>query len=138
MVGAKTKSGLPKILCLIGSIFLLVMAIFHGSGFNYVSSAISETNAEEFLKEIVPVLFAHPSIHLIGLAAFGILSLFLKQEATKILMLLSFIVLTDAFLAFYLGGILPGILLMIPTFSFAIAGFYLKQAYTGDHAIPHN
>ncbi len=138
MVVAITKSKVPKVLCLIGSIFLLVMAIFHGSGFNYVRSTINESNAEEFLKEIVPVLFAHPSIHLIGLAAFGMLCLFLKQEAAKILMLLSFIVLTDAFLAFYLGGILPGVLLMIPTFSFAIGSFYLKWDYIDEHAILHD
>lgn len=97
------------------------MAVFHGSGFYYVSEAITKSDAEGFLKEIVPILFAHPLIHLVGLAAFGILAFFLKHEAKKVLLLLSALIGIDAVLAFYLGGLLPGILLIVAAIFFIIA-----------------
>lgn len=103
------------------------MAIFHGSGFSYINETIMKSNADGFLKEIVPVLFAHPSIHLIGLAAFGILALFLERETKKVLTLLSLIVFVDALLAFYLGGTLPGMLLVVATLCFLVASYVLKR-----------
>jgi len=121
------KSKTVKILSISGSSLLLIMALLHGSGLVYVSSAIAESNAEDFLKDIVPVLFAHPSIHLIGLAAFGILTLFLSHEGKKVLWLLAVPVIIDAALAFYLGGIVPGILLTIAALCFFCAGFVKKQ-----------
>lgn len=111
-----------KTLCIIGSVLLLVMAAFHGSGYAFVTEAILESNAEDFLKQIVPALFVHPSIHLVGLAAFGILALFLKQ-ANKVLILLAILVIADAALAFYLGGVLPGVMLLATASSFAVAGY---------------
>ena len=83
MVKQKTKSKTSRILILIGSILLFIMAIFHGSGLFYVSDLMNESNAEVFLKEIIPVLFAHPSIHLIGLTALGITTLYLKYDSKK-------------------------------------------------------
>ena len=123
MVKVKTKSKKSRVLILIGSLLLVIMAIFHGSGFFYVSKAINESNSEEFLKEIVPVLFAHPSIHLIGLSSFGFLTLFLQHDAKKLLLLLSLIVLMDGILAFYLGGMLPGALLSVSAICFFITRF---------------
>lgn len=127
MVERKTKSKKSRVLILIGSILLTIMAVFHGSGFVYVSDAISKSNSEDFLKEIVPVLFAHPSIHLIGLASFGFLTLFLQYDAKKILFLLSAFVFIDGILAFYLGGIIPGALLSASALCFSIAGFKIDQ-----------
>lgn len=119
----KSKSKVYKILCVSGSVLLIIMAIFHGSGFLYISETIVQSNTEEFLKEIVPVLFAHPSIHLLGLAAFGFLALSLQKESKKVLFLLSLIVIIDGLLAFYLGGILPGVLLSIAAICFINAGY---------------
>ncbi len=117
-----SKSKANKISGVIGSSLLLVMALFHGSGFSFVRETILESNSKDFLKEIVPVLFAHPSIHLIGLAAFGILSITIEKKASKkVLLLLSLLILADALLAFYLGGILPGILLSVATLCFVLA-----------------
>ena len=99
------------------------MAILHGSGFSYVSETIMQSNTDEFLKEIFPVLFAHPSMHLVGLAAFGILALYLKKESKKVLYLLSLMVIADSLLAFYLGGVLPGVLLMAAALCFITAGY---------------
>jgi hypothetical protein len=121
MESQKKTSKVFKVLCIVGSSLLLVMAIFHGSGFFYVKELITQSNAEGFLKDIVPVLFAHPSIHLIGLAAFGILALSLGKEAKKVLWLLSLFIIVDALLAFYLGGILPGFLLIAPALCFIMA-----------------
>ncbi len=125
MVEQKTKTS--KILILIGSILLIIMAIFHGSGYFFVSDSIKESNADGFLKEIVPVLFAHPSIHLFGLSALGILTLYLKYEAKKILLLLTVLVIIDAILAFSIGGLIPGLLLTIPVVCFSIAGFNINK-----------
>jgi len=108
---ANTKR-ISRGLCIAGSLLLFIMGLFHGSGFFYVNEAIQESNAEEFLKDIVPALFAHPSIHLIGLAAFGILAVFLEQDLRKVTWLLALLIVLDAFLAFYLGGIRAGILLL--------------------------
>jgi len=127
MAKTRKKSKTFRILCLAGSILLFTMAIFHGSGFSYVQDTINESNSEGFLKEIVPILFAHPSIHLIGLAAFGILTLFLDNEMKKILIVLSSLVFIDALLAFYLGGTIPGILLSLAALCFIIAGFILNR-----------
>jgi hypothetical protein len=126
----KTTNGKPKayiILSLIGSMILLVMAVFHGSGSSYINESIMKSNADGFLKEIVPVLFAHPSIHLVGLSAFGILALFLEKDAKKVLALLSLIVVVDALLAFYLGGTLPGMLLVAAALCFILANYVLKR-----------
>lgn len=117
-----------KILCVSGSVLLLVMAAFHGSGISYVSDIMSKSNAEPFLKEIMPVLFAHPSIHLIGLAGFGILAIFLSQDAWKVLALLAIAVAADAALAFYLGGVIPGVLLMAAALCFGLAGGGLSRS----------
>jgi len=111
-----------KTLCWIGSVLLLFMAAFHGSGLLYISDLIQQSNAEDFLKDIVPVLFLHPSLHLASLAGFGILAIFLTQDAGKVLFVLSLIVLVDAGLAFYLGGWLPGSLLTAAALCFGIAG----------------
>lgn len=123
MTDTKRISKTAKVFCLIGSIFLLIMGSFHGSGFFYVQEAIEKSNAETFLKDIVPVLFAHPSIHLIGLASFGVLTLFLEKDLRKVTWFLATLILIDALLAFYLGGVLPGVLLALAASSFIFAGF---------------
>jgi len=123
----KNPTKISKGLILIGTMLLVVMAIFHGSGIFYVSEAIAVSNSEIFLKDIVPVLFIHSSIHLLGLASFGVLALFLQQEVKKVLIMLSILSLIDALLAFYLGAIFPGVLIMIPTFCFCLAFFLIKK-----------
>lgn len=127
MTNKKRISKVSKILCLIGSSLLLIMGAIHGSGFFYVSETIEKSNAEEFLKDIVPALFAHPSIHLAGLSAFGILALFLKQDLRKVTWLLAALVGLDALLGFYLGGTIPGSLLLIAAICFVVAGLKDKS-----------
>ncbi len=124
----KSLSRTAKIFCVAGSVLLLFMAAFHGSGISYVSDIMSKSNAEPFLKEIMPALFAHPSIHLIGLAAFGILAVFMTQDAPKVLVLLAIAVAADAALAFYLGGVIPGVLLMAAALCFGLAGGGLSRS----------
>ncbi|MEM6765506.1 MAG: hypothetical protein AAF655_11285 [Bacteroidota bacterium] len=114
-------------LCIIfGSILLLLMAGFHGSGLGFVSDAIKESDASGFLKDIVPVLFLHPSIHLTGLAVLGLLPLFMNQEGRKVLWVLTVLILIDSGLAFFLGAILPGILLTIAAITFLFAGVLIQ------------
>lgn len=100
---------------------LLVMAAFHGSGYSFVSGAIAESNASAFLKDVVPAIFMHVSIHLVGLSAFGFLALFLKHNARGLVALLAAVVMADAILAFYMGGAVPAALLTSAALCFAVA-----------------
>lgn len=120
----------PKIArncCITASLLLLFMAVFHGSAFFYVKESIVNSNAEEFLKDIVPVLFAHPSVHLVGLAAFGFSTLSLGPTAWKVRRILVLLIALDAALAFYLGGMIPGLLLLTAAGCVAV-GSWGRQA----------
>lgn len=117
-----------KALALLGIFLLLGMAGLHGSGFFLVKGAIEESNASGFIKSIVPVLFAHPSIHLLGMAAFGILGWFQPVVAKPIWGVLAGIVLADALLAFILGGWLAGGLLAAAAGCFIVAGQVRDEA----------
>lgn len=97
------------------------MAIFHGSGYTMVRDAIAESNASSFLKQVVPALFLHASVHLAGLAAFGILALFLGHSARRLIAVLAAVVIADASLAFYLGGVFAGAALMAAALCFVLA-----------------
>ena len=98
------------------------MALIHGSGTVYVSEIVEQSDIESFIKEIFPVLFVHPSIHLTGLAALALLSLFMKNEAEKILFYIAVFVIMDAVLAFYLGAIIPGIIAVVSSLMFVFSG----------------
>ena len=113
---------LANISTIIGSLLLIIMAALHGSGTTYVSTLINESNSETFIKEVFPILFAHPSIHLLGLAGLGTLTLFMRHEIRKVMLFLSALIVIDSFLAFYLGAIIPGILLILSAFSFVLSG----------------
>lgn len=115
-------SKITKISTIIGCILLIVMSLFHGSGIYYVTDLIEQSNSESFVKEIFPILFAHPSIQLLGLAGLGILTLFMRYEAGKIRFFIAIMVLIDSLLAFYLGATIPGILLIFTSVSFGLGG----------------
>lgn len=110
-MNAQKKSLTYKVLCITGSVFLAAMGIFHGSGLVYVTEIMNASNAEDFLKSVIPVLFIHPSLHLLVMAVFGILALFFN-ETQKMLWLLSALIFVDAGLSFYLSAWLPGILVL--------------------------
>jgi len=112
-----------RILTITGIAMLLIMAAFHGSGFWYVRTSIQSSDASGFLKDIVPALFAHPSYHLLAMAAFGTLALFQPQSARPILLLVGVLILGDAVLGFVLGGLVPGLLLVGAAACFGLAGF---------------
>ena len=111
-----------KISTIIGCILLIVMALFHGSGIYYATDLIEKSNSASLIKEIFPVLFVHPSIQLLGLAALGLLTLFMKHEARKVLFFIAIMVVLDSLIAFYLGATLPGILLVISSSCFGLGG----------------
>ncbi len=123
MEGSKNDAIIVKLFSILGSILLLFMAVFHGMGFSYVSEAISTSNAEKFLKQIVPTLFAHPSIHLIGLASFGVLTIFLKQDRHKVQLCIALLIIIDALLAFNLDAIIPSVLLMSAALCFFLGSW---------------
>ena len=99
------------IFCVIGSILLLVTAVLHGLGYSQVSDAISKSNAPAFLKHVVPGLWAHFAIHLVILAAFGLVLAFSIQRVRILLALLALAAAADAAWAFSLAGFFVGVAL---------------------------
>ncbi len=116
-----------KILTFVGIGLLIIMAGFHLSGISYVTSEMNESDAKEFLKSIFGVLFVHPSLQLILLAVLGLLSLSMGKQAGKIQVFISASILIDAVLAFYLGAVPPGLMLLIAAAAFGLAGILVLQ-----------
>lgn len=116
-----------KLLCYTGSGLLLFMGLFHGSGLQYFTGLIKQSDASDLLKEVVPVLFAHPSIHLFGLAALGILTTTMKYEFQKLLIVITIFIFIDAALGFYVGGLVPGIALALAGLFFLLAALRKDQ-----------
>ena len=117
-----TKSKTHKISTLIGCSLLTIMALFHGSGILYISNLVQKSDITPFVKEIFPILFAHPSIQLLGLSGLGVLTLFMKHEIEKITFFIALMVFINAMLAFYLGATIPGVLLIFSSLIFTIGG----------------
>ncbi len=103
-----------RILCVVGCALLLITALFHGTGFSDVRDAISESTASGFLMRAVPGLWLHFSIHLVALAAFGILAMFsLAHGARRLVALLALVVAADAGLVLSLAGFFAGVALLV-------------------------
>ncbi len=125
-----------RILCAIGCILLVITAIFHATGYSGVSDAISESNASAFLKRAVPGLWAHFSIHLAALAAFGVLVLFSAHGARSLIALLALAVAADAALVFSLAGFFVGIVLLVAAaLCFALAAVQPRHSQGSSHTI---
>ncbi|SHG28401.1 hypothetical protein [Flagellimonas flava] len=107
---------------IIGSVLLILIALFHGSGIGYVTNLMVKSNAEPFLKEIFPILFILPTLQLLGLAIFGLLTLGMQHEVKKILFLIAILVIVNSILALYLGAIVPSVLLFFSSFAFTVGG----------------
>ena len=130
MLGAKDMTRAAKVLCVVGCILLLVTAIFHGTGHSEVSDSIASSSASAFLKLAVPGLWLHFSIHLVALAAFGILaSFFLAQGARALVALLALVVVADAVLVFSMAGFFAGVALLVAAaLCFALAAVISKKS----------
>ncbi|NAS14037.1 hypothetical protein [Poritiphilus flavus] len=102
---------------------LTLMAVFHGSGLKFVTASVVESNSEDFIKDIFPVLFLHTSMHLLGLAVFGLSTLWMREGHNTVLVIISSLIAVSAFAAFYLGALIPGILLLTAGFCFLIARY---------------
>ncbi|MGA9422201.1 MAG: hypothetical protein WBW61_07540 [Rhodanobacteraceae bacterium] len=112
------------IFCVIGSILLLVTAVLHGAGYFQIRDAIAKSNASEFLKHVVPGLWAHFSIHIVILAAFGLALAFSLHGTRTLMALLALAATADAAWAFSLAGFFVGVALPIAAaLCFAIAAF---------------
>jgi len=116
-------NSISKYLCVVGSVLLLIIAVFHGSGLNYVSGLVQESDVSDLIKKIFPVLFILPTLQLIGFAILGWIASSMKQQANKVLIPIALFVLIDAFLGFYLGAIIPGLILMIPALLFGVVAW---------------
>lgn len=116
-----------KVATIVGSVLLIVMALFHGSGINYVSDLMQQSNTASFLKEMTPILFAHPSIHLLGLSMLGIMTMNMGKEIRKVLYAIIALIVVDALVAFYLGAMIPGALLLVAAICFLIDGVQKKK-----------
>ena len=115
-----------KISIIIGSALLITMALLHGSGFEYVVDEMNESNAPSFLKEIMPVLFLQPSVHLLGLASFGGITIFLREKARPILVLVAIFIGINLVFAIYLKAYFPGAILLLSLGCFLLAMHYQR------------
>ena len=113
-------SKLSKFFCIVGSVLLLIMGLFHGSGLNWISGEISKSNAEPFLKEVFPVLFAHVSIHLLGMAILGLSLIWFHKAARVVSIFIAAMVMANVVFAFYLGASPPGVLLLCAAICFVL------------------
>ncbi|MBN8736834.1 MAG: hypothetical protein J0H27_11265 [Xanthomonadales bacterium] len=110
------------VFCVAGSALLIVTGVLHGAGYSQVSDAISRSNASAFLKHVVPGLWAHFSIHLVILAAFGLVLAFSRQRARILIALLALAAAADAAWAFSLAGFFVGVALpAVAALCFALA-----------------
>lgn len=125
-------SATQKIAGTIASIFLLVMAGFHGSGFFWITGEMNASNASSFLKEIFPILFVQPSIQLLTLAIFGFLGTYYLREGALLCLVIGFWVMVDAGLAFYLQAFAPGGFLAFTALLFFYAGFHSEKKKGSD------
>lgn len=114
----KKRGKRSRVLIIIGSILLLAMAIFHGSGIAYVTELMNQSDAKTFLKEIFPVLFASASIKLIAFSILGFITLKNIEGMKKILLVIFAFVTVDSLTAFYLEAWVPGVLLLIAAWCF--------------------
>ena len=114
-------------LVFLGLFLIIVMAAFHLSGISYITGLMNASNAEDFLKSIFGVLFVHPSLHLILLGVLGGIAITLQDQAWKILFFIGGCLTLDSIVAFYLGAIPPGILLLIAGAIFAFVAIKNKK-----------
>lgn len=119
-----TKSA--KTISLIGCVLLLIVGVFHGSGINYINDLVQESDVSQLVKTIFPVLFILPSLQLIGLGIIGILAI--RRSNYEILFALTALTLADALLAFWLGAVIPGLILAIPSIIFFVVAISFKKA----------
>ncbi|MEO1715177.1 MAG: hypothetical protein AAFU60_17755 [Bacteroidota bacterium] len=115
-----------RILGLSGTILLLIMAVFHGSGLPYVNEIMMESNAASFLKDIFPILFVQPSLHLLTLAAFAGLGVFFIPDGRRVLKLTALAILVDAILALVLQAWIPAGMLVLAAGLLMVATFYYQ------------
>lgn len=121
-------SKLDKRLCIVGSLLLLAMGLFHGSGLNWVTSELAESSAKPFLKDVFPVLFIHVSIQLIGLASLGAAVAFFRGSFRIVAIYIAIMVGLNTALAFWLGAYPPGVLLACAAACFGIVGIRAKES----------
>ena len=115
-----------RTLGLIGTLIILIMAAFHGSGLRFVNEVMTKSNAADFLQEIFPVLFIQPSLHLLTLAAFSVLGLFFLPDGRRVLQLTAVALLMDAVLALILQAWLPAGMLILAAGLLIAASLYYK------------
>ncbi len=112
---------------IIGSSILLLVAVIHGFGTEYVTGLINSSNLNAFIKEIFPVVFIHPSIHLIGIAILGFYSLSLGASGSRIFKILGLLIAFDSGMAFYLKELAPALILLSAAICLFMAGVVSKK-----------
>lgn len=107
-------------LIIVASTLLLAIGVFHGSGINYLGEMVQASDVAPIVRKIFPVLFILPSLQLIGLALIGLVAR-RKPINHQVFFVLFILVLIDAMLAFWLGALIPGIILALPALIYLLA-----------------
>lgn len=116
------------VLTIIGSVMLLAMAALHASGYSYITESLLESDAPDFLKNILPTLFLYPSVVMIALVIFALSALQKKEAASFIFAAISLVLLINTVLGFVLGGLIPGGVLLFATGLFGAASFLVDKS----------
>ncbi|MEM8927604.1 MAG: hypothetical protein AAGC45_05335 [Bacteroidota bacterium] len=105
------------------------MAAFHGSGLWLITEKVNASNLSDGIKSIFPVLFILPTIEMIGLGALCFLAPTLDGQKTYLVYnIVFFLVLINAFLAFYLKAWIPGLVLLVPSILLFAIALRLKKS----------
>ena len=110
--------------CLAGTLFVLAIAILHGSGFGSFTAEFEASNASAFLKAMFPILYIMPSLYLLVLGAFGILAAARPAMRRAICLLLAPATLAAGGLALLIGEWVPLIVMGLG------AGLFLAASVT--------
>ncbi len=118
-------------LSVLGAALLLAVAALHGSGYQYVSGTLQESELPSFLKRVLPPLYLYPSA-LMALLAISVLATLARSSArAPVLGLVGVIVAANAVLGFVLGGLIPGGALLLVAGLFIFASLKAKEASDG-------
>jgi hypothetical protein len=122
---------LVAILSLLGAAILLAVAALHGTGYQYVAGTLQESELPSFLKRILPPLYLYPSALMILLSLTVLATLNRGAAQAPVLGLVGVIVSANAILGFVLGGLIPGVALLLVAALFAFASLKAREGSPG-------
>ena len=99
-------------LIIVGAVLLLAIATLHASGLAALTNAVAATELSPLYKAALPALWLYPSGAMVTLALYALV--LLRNTAPRSgLVFVAVAALANSVLGFVLGGVLPGLVMMI-------------------------